>query len=131
MPSTSFDPFDPTELALSSDQLASISITKARLTPRRKAKPFIMRVPYDWACQAARLPGRCAAVGEILWFLAGRARSRAVLFCLARGRDMGLSKKATRAAIRHLATAGLVSIVRKPGRGLEVTLLDATTEKET
>jgi DNA-binding GntR family transcriptional regulator len=44
---------------------------------------------------------------------------------------MGLSKKATRAAIRHLATAGLVSIVRKPGRGLEVTLLDATTEKET
>jgi hypothetical protein len=26
--------------------------------------------------------------------------------------------------LHHLKTAGLVSVVRKPGRGLEVTLLD-------
>jgi DNA-binding GntR family transcriptional regulator len=37
---------------------------------------------------------------------------------------MGLSEDTTRRALHRLEAAGLVSIVRKPGRGLEVTILD-------
>lgn len=123
MPEAAFDPFDPRNLSLPPEELATVRIVKAP-TSRLRKEPFIMRVPLRWAAQAARLPGQCLAAGLLLWFLAGRTRRTTVTFCQSRGRDMGLSERTTRRALRQLETAGLVSIVRKPGRGLEVTILD-------
>jgi hypothetical protein len=40
-----------------------------------------------------------------------------------------MNEKAARRALRSLETAGLVAVARKPGRGVEVTLLDAQEEK--
>jgi hypothetical protein len=37
---------------------------------------------------------------------------------------LGVSECAARRALRSLVAAGLVSVLRKPGHGLEVTLLD-------
>jgi hypothetical protein len=130
VPSAGFDPFDPADLALSPEQLANITIVKAKTMPRKRAEPFIMRVPLRWMEQASRLPGRCIAVGLLLWFLAGRQKRRTVSFCLARGATLNVSEKATRAALRQLATAGLAIVTGKPGRGLEVTILDVNRGDE-
>jgi hypothetical protein len=41
---------------------------------------------------------------------------------------LGVKEAAARRALRSLEAAGLVTILRKPGRGLEVTLLEAPGE---
>jgi hypothetical protein len=129
-----FDPFDPTNLALSPEQLATISIVKVSRPSRPgKKDPFVYRVPLNWLTAAGRLPHRALQVGVLLWFESGRRRNRTITFCLARGGAMGLSEDTTRRALHRLEAAGLASIIRKPGRGLAVTLLDApaTGEEET
>jgi hypothetical protein len=72
---------------------------------------------------AARLPGKALAVGLCLWREAGRHRRRTVKVCQGR-LGLGVGEQAARRGLRHLAKAGLVTIGRRPGRGLEVTLLD-------
>jgi hypothetical protein len=123
MPKADFDPFDPRNLALPPEELAKVCIVKVTSARPRK-DPFIMRVPLHWAQAANRLPGQALAVGLHLWYLAGRTRRRTVTFCLARVAEWGLGEWATRRALRQLAAAGLAVVTRKPGRGLEVTLLD-------
>jgi hypothetical protein len=56
---------------------------------------------------------------------------RTVLFCLTRAAAEGIPTTTARRAVRELERAGLVAICRKPGRGLEVTLLDAPDEVTT
>ena len=73
-----------------------------------------------------RLPGKALAVGLMLWLQRGMSGRRTVLFCLARAAADGIPTTTARRAIRELERAGLVSIKRKPGRGLEVTILDAS-----
>jgi hypothetical protein len=70
------------------------------------------------------LPGKALAVGLMLWKEAGCERKNTVHFCLARAAADGIPTTTARQAIRRLEAAGLVAIVRKPGRGLEVTILD-------
>jgi hypothetical protein len=50
-----------------------------------------------------------------------------VLFCLSRAAAEGIPITSARRGIRHLEQAGLIAVVRCPGRGLEVTLLDASS----
>jgi len=70
------------------------------------------------------LPGRALAVGLMLWLLRGITGRRTVQFCLARATANGIPATTARRAIRALERAGLVAVVRRPGRGLEVTLLE-------
>jgi hypothetical protein len=42
---------------------------------------------------------------------------------------LGVNEYAARRALRELEQAGLVSVARKRGRGLEVTILDTGTEE--
>jgi hypothetical protein len=42
-----------------------------------------------------------------------------------------VGEQAARRALRSLEDAGLVTVLRKPGRGLEVTLLEAPREAPT
>jgi hypothetical protein len=123
MPEADFDPFDLRNLALPPEGLAKVRIVKVP-SARPPKDPFIMRVPLCWMERASRLPGQCIAVGLLLWYLTGRTRRKTVTFCLSRGRTLNVSEKATRAALRQLAAAGLVRVVRRPGRGLEVTILE-------
>ena len=85
-------------------------------------------VPWRWLLRAMTLPGRALAVGLILWQLRGMAGRRTVTFCLARAATDGIPTTTARRAVRELERAGLVAIYRKPGRGLEVTLLDTPAE---
>jgi DNA-binding GntR family transcriptional regulator len=43
---------------------------------------------------------------------------------------LGLSEHTARRALRLLEAAGLVSVLRKPGRGLEVTVMDVPHQEK-
>jgi hypothetical protein len=74
------------------------------------------------------LPGKALAVGLMLWLQRGLTGRRTVHFCLAGAAANGIPTTTARRAIRHLERDGLVTITRKPGRGLAVTLLDAPAD---
>jgi hypothetical protein len=65
------------------------------------------------------------AVGLMLWKEAGCEGKRTVRFCLARATADGIPTTTARRAMRELERADLVTVHRKPGQGLEVTLKDA------
>jgi hypothetical protein len=71
------------------------------------------------------LPGKALAVGLTLWHLRGMAGRPAIHFCLSRAAENGIPARTARRAVRALERAGLVAITRRPGRGLDVTILDA------
>ncbi len=73
---------------------------------------------------AMKLPGKALAVGLMLWLERGMKDRRTVLFCLNRAAADGIPTTTARRAVRELERAGLVAIHRKPGRGLEVTILE-------
>jgi hypothetical protein len=121
------DPFDPDNLRLAG---ATVPVRSSRTPPRHRPGQWFLRgpIPWPWLECAALLPGKSLALSLCLWREANRRRLRTVRLCLSRA-GLGLSEYATRRALRALQTAELVSVVRKPGRGLEVTLLDAPESK--
>jgi hypothetical protein len=92
--------------------------------PRRPGKFLKGPVPWDWLARAMALPGKALHVGLMLWLHSGMANRRTVHFCLARAEAEGIPTRTARRAVRALERAGLVSVVQRPGRGLEVTILD-------
>jgi hypothetical protein len=80
-------------------------------------------ISWTWLRRAMRLPGKSLGIGLMLWRESGCVKDRTVRFCLARAAGEGIPTTTARRAIRELERAGLVTILRKPGRGLEVTIL--------
>jgi hypothetical protein len=123
------DPFDPDRWELTSGA-APTSMAKPK-RPKRPPRPdrFLKGpVPWLWLLRAMRLPGKALALGLMLWLQCGITGSRTVTFCLTRAAADGIPVTTARRAIRRLEGAGLVAVCRKPGRGLEVTLLDCPAE---
>src|SRR5688572_10076790 len=90
----------------------------------RQGKKFLRGpIPWDWIQHAMRLSPQCWIVGTHLWFQAGCKRTRTVLFCQTWGEPLGISFYTMRRAIRRMERAGLISIERRPGHGLTVTIL--------
>jgi hypothetical protein len=108
------------------DALARPEIAGNRRPPRHRPGGQFLKgpIPLAWLAAAGRLPHRALHVGILLWFEAGCRKARTVTFCLARGETMGLGMDTARRALRELERAGLVTIQRRPGRGLGVTLND-------
>jgi hypothetical protein len=126
------DPFDPTNLRLNGTVFAPqepVPIPPKR-PPRHRPGQWFLRgpVPWTWLEAAARLPGKALPLGLCLWREVGRHRCRTVRLCL-RNLTMGIDRHTARRALRALESAGLVAVARKPGRGVEVTLLEAGDEK--
>jgi hypothetical protein len=71
-----------------------------------------------------RLPGKALAVGLMLWLQYGITGDRTVTFCLSRAAADGIPRRTAQRAMEALERAGLVSVRRRPGRGLEVTILE-------
>jgi hypothetical protein len=76
------------------------------------------------------LPGKALAVGLILWLRRGMTGQRTVTFCLARAPTEGIPTTTAGRAIRTLELAGLITVCRKPGCGLSVTLLDVPMQQQ-
>jgi hypothetical protein len=125
------DPFDPDRWQANGEsvQTPAPTVKKKRLSRPRRADRFLKGpVPWSWLTRAMAIPGKALAVGLMLWLQRGMTGRRKVLFCLARAEAYGIPTTTARRAIRGLERASLVAVCRKPGRGLEVTILDTLTE---
>jgi hypothetical protein len=69
------------------------------------------------------LPGKALAVGLIVWRESRLKDNRTVMLSQKKVGLAGIQRNAMRRALRNLEQAGLVSLGRKPGRSIEVTLL--------
>jgi hypothetical protein len=74
--------------------------------------------------RAWQLPGKALMVGMILWREAGWLRRKTVYFSAVRAARDGIPRTTAQRAIQQLQSAGLITIRRQPGRGLEVTLIE-------
>ncbi len=83
-------------------------------------------VPMNWLNAAARLPGKALHMGIAVWHLSGLNRSaRTVTLTTTVLREMGIRRTTGYRALAALEQAGLVSVVRQPGRAPVVTLREA------
>jgi hypothetical protein len=98
-----------------------------RLPRHRKGERFLKGpVPWPWLQWAARLPGKALHVGVALWQLAGMANTTTVKLSLSwLETELGAQRDAGRRALGALEGAGLVEVVRHPGRCPVVTILPA------
>ena len=76
-----------------------------------------------WFSRAARLPGKSAVVGLLIWYRHRLEKKRTVVFNQSRWKTFGLSRDAARRGLRALEKAKLVSVRRKLGCPPRVTLL--------
>src|SRR5262245_7202702 len=81
-------------------------------------------IPWTWLERAFPLRGKALHVALLLWKEAGCRRNGTVRLCLSGELPLGLNRQSARRGLRQLATASLVTVCRRPGRGLEVTLND-------
>jgi hypothetical protein len=73
--------------------------------------------------------GKALHVALMLWKEAGCRKARTVRFSLSGVAKEGLHPDTAKRGLRALEAAGLVSIRRRPGRALEVTLLETPEER--
>lgn len=99
--------------------------------PRHRAGERFLKgpIPWTWLQRAMMLPGRALHLALFLWREAGWRKTRTVKLCLRGGLPVGLNRWNARRGLQALEAAALVAILRKPGRGLEVTLLDYRPER--
>jgi hypothetical protein len=122
------DDFTPERWGIPSDLTLPVR-PREPIAPRtgRSGKFLKGPVSWEWIRRAMRLPGKALAVGMMLWLEHGMTGRWTVHFCLARAAAEGIPTTTARRAIRVLERAGLVTILRKPGCGLEVTILTDST----
>lgn len=123
------DPFDPDRWALRPDGVTPAPVTVPKDRVSRPDRYLKGPIPWRWLVRAMLLPGKALAVGIMLWQLRGMTGRNPVLFCQARAVDEGIPTTTARRAIRTLAAANLIAIHNRPGRGLEVTILDIPGNK--
>jgi hypothetical protein len=132
LPMDRLDPFDPENLRLdgATAKGAPTPAGKSLKPPRHRPGEWFLRgpIPWPWLEAAARLPGKALALSLCLWREAGRQHQRTVHLCLSRI-GMGVGRHSAGRALRFLEAAGLLSVLRQSGRGLEVTLLEMSEQK--
>jgi len=119
------DPFDPEAHRLPGSDLQAPASRPVKRPPRHRPGEWFLRgpVPWPWLERAARLPGKALALALVLWREAGRTSCRTVKVSLGR-LTLAVSEQGGRRALRRLEAAGVVSVRRRPGNGLEVTIRD-------
>jgi hypothetical protein len=124
------DEFDPKRWEMGDHSMEITHPSPPRGRSRiRKADRFLKGpVPWSWLTRAMALPGKALALGLMVWLQSGISGKKTVQFCLTRADAEGIEIKTARRAIRHLESAGLITVVRRPGRGLEVTIVDVSKE---
>ncbi len=122
---TEADPFDPGNF-----QILAGTIPPARPSfrpPRHKPGERFLKgpIPWAWVEAAAALPGPALIVGLRVWFEAGIRRSKTVPVNLSCG---PIPRRSAVRGLHALASAGLVSVERRPGKLSLITLLPGRGE---
>ncbi len=86
-------------------------------------------IPLVWLEKAACLGGKTLHVAISLWFLRGVTNRNLVRFNQSNQERFGVKRDAARRSITALESAGLISVTRKPGRCLEVLIIDLDGRK--
>jgi hypothetical protein len=99
----------------------------SRHPPRhRNGEKFLKGpIPWTWLETAMAMPGKSLAVALVLWREAGCRNNRTVRLCLRGALPPGLNRWSARRGLQQLKAAGLAAIASKPGRCLEVTILES------
>ncbi len=108
------------------------------LEPKRESKPSSTRtkrflkgpIPLNWLGTAAKQSGKALHVGIALWFLSGLKRSRKVALSQSILSLFGVSRYSGYRGLTELEKAGLVSVVRHPGRNPIVTILQPAADQD-
>jgi hypothetical protein len=103
-----------------------IPVLTVRRPPRHRSKEWFVRgpIPWTWLQAAAAVSVYALAFAWVLWREAGRHNRREFPLNLRR-LNIGLSRQASSRALKDMEQAELLTIVRRPGRPLMITLLDA------
>ncbi|HKC93819.1 MAG TPA: hypothetical protein VKB81_07335 [Nitrospira sp.] len=80
-------------------------------------------LPLDWMAACGRLPGRALHVGLCLWYLHGLRKEVSVVCSYRVLAEFGVKRHAAYRALKALEQAGLISVIRGPGKSPRVTLL--------
>jgi hypothetical protein len=91
-------------------------------------RPLYGPIPWSWWLPASRLPAKSLHVGAVCWLLAVWERSAEFELAVHGWTEFGLSRFSASRGLDELERAGLVSVVRTPGRSPVVTVLDVGAE---
>jgi hypothetical protein len=91
-------------------------------TSEAEGGPFIRALPLVWFERAATLPGKAVHLGLALFFMSGLCASPTVRLAHRVAARFGVGRAALGSALRGLESAGLVTVVRSPGRSPRVTI---------
>jgi hypothetical protein len=117
--------FDPDKLRLPPS--FTVAAAPGKQLPRHRPREKFLKgpIPWTWLEKAFLLPGKALHVALLLWQTGGYTNNRTVRLCLNGALPEGLNRQSARRGLKQLTLAGLVSVLRRHGRGLVVTLLDA------
>jgi hypothetical protein len=92
---------------------------------RRRAEPYLGKIPGRWLGRAAALPGKALAAGLALWLEASCKRSACVTLLTSTRQLFGLTSRYTLwRALKALEAAGLIRVEGRPGAHSRITILD-------
>jgi hypothetical protein len=116
---------------LTDEALGALRTSQKKRPPRHRAGERFLKgpIPWRWIEQACPLPGKALAVALLLWKEAGCERTNAVRFRVSQAVALGFHPDTARRGLSALESAGLVTVRYVPGRCLEVTLLEATDDR--
>jgi hypothetical protein len=80
-------------------------------------------IPLSWFECAARLPGKAAMVGLLLWFMKGMIGDKPIIVSTSLIKRFGIGRKAAGRALMALEQAGLITADRRSGRLARVQIL--------
>ena len=105
--------------------IPSHQLTLRSVPSRARAKGLFLcgPIPLDWLGRAAAVPGRALHVGLAIWFRVGCEKSDTVRLTRKNLDRFKVGRHAGYRGLLALEKAGLVKVVRHPGRCPVVTLI--------
>jgi hypothetical protein len=95
-------------------------------TQRKQTSPFVKGpIPLSWLRTASSLPGKALNIGNVLWFLHGITKKKAVKLTNRELSKWGISRHQKDTALCNLEGAGLIHVQRNVGKNPVVTILEA------
>jgi hypothetical protein len=118
------DLIDLRELQLERGELLGYQETStARSVKSKRTHFFLGNIPLEWLHGAARTPGRGLHLALAIWHLKSLRRSDCIRLSGKVAREFGVERGPMYRALVSLEQAGLISVVRAPGRSPQITVL--------
>lgn len=81
-------------------------------------------IPLKWLIRASKLPGKSFHVAILICYRGGIEKSRTIKLSNITVKTFGLTRFSKKRALKHLESAGLITVERYTGRSPIVTILE-------